>query len=219
MKIRKTLGSLLVLGFMLGMFGLARLAVKDADQGIAQQAAVNTQSTGTESITAYVFENGTLTGRVSALGIGADPAVHDSLQARFKAVLNNGLRRPVKIKGIQAVTRDGKSLRQFDFSFEKVELAPGQDYAFSGAGAAGAEFFKEIVRKYDMALRVQTDIGELELPLFIYTLEVEAALAAGLLKTNLVSLGEARGVIHFLNCQQVSADQVCEPMLQQMGAP
>ncbi|HEX5057536.1 MAG TPA: hypothetical protein VFX02_13700 [Gammaproteobacteria bacterium] len=216
MKIRKILNSLLVFGFVLAVLVVARLVIERADQGVLRQARMNTHSTGTESITTYGMEDGALSGRVSALGIGADPAARNVLQARFKAVLNNGLRRPVQIRGMRAVTRGGKSLRQFDFSFEKAVLAPGQDYAFSGAGAADAEFFNEIVRNYDMALRVQTDIGELELPLFIYTLEVETALAAGLLKTNQVSLGEAQGIIHFLNCEQASADRVCEPALKQM---
>jgi hypothetical protein len=219
MKLRKILNSLLVLGFLLAMLGVAQRVIERADQGIVQQATVNTRSAGTESITTFHFGNGTLTGRVSALDIGADAEARDSLQARFKAALINGLQQPVKIQDVQAVTRGGRSLRQFDFSFEKAELAPGQNYTFAGAGSADAEFFNGIVRKFDMALQVKTDIGELELPLITYTLEVEPALAAGLLKTNRVSLDEAQGIIHFLNCEQASAGQVCEPVLEQMGAP
>jgi hypothetical protein len=217
MRLWKILNSLFVLGFLLALLGVALHVIEKADRGIVPQAAVNTRATGTETITTYGFGNGTLTGHVSALGIGADTSARDSLQARFKAVLNNGLRQPLQIRDMRAVTRGGRHLRQFDFSFEKTELAPGHDYSFAGTAAADVEFFNEIVRKFDLALRVQTDIGELELPFMTYTLEVEAALATGLIKTNRVSLGEAQGIIHFLNCKQASVMEVCEPMLKQMG--
>lgn len=214
-RLRKAAYTLLVVAFMLAVFRLGYLIVERSDERIAEHAHLATESAGTESITTYGFDDGALTGRLSALGVAA---AGNGLRASFDGTLANRLERPIRIRGMQAVTRDGRSLDEFRFSFEKARVDAGHDYVFSGHAAVSPEFFNRIIRPYDVALRIATDIGALELPFQVYTLEVEPALAAGLLKTNRVRFGEAEGIISFLNCEQVSAHEVCEPMLEQMTA-
>lgn len=219
-RIRKTAYTLLVIVFMLAIFRLGYLLVERSDERIAEPASLTTESTGTESITTFRFEDGTLTGRLSALSVGAaeDGARGKALTARFDGALVNRLGRAIRIRDVQAVTRDGaRNLDEFRISFEKARVDAGANYVFSGAAPVSAEFFNGVVRRYDMTLRIATDIGALEMPLQVYTLEVESALAAGLLKTNQVRFGDAVGIINFLNCEQVSAHEVCEPMLEQMA--
>lgn len=216
MKVRKVFNSILVLAFMAAVFALAAGLIRNSDERMLEQAAATVESTGTETVTTYSFEGGSLVGQVSALAVGgAEPG----LQGRFDAALGNGLKREIKLRGVEAVTRGTrKSLKEFQFSFKKTTLAPGQRYAFGGTVPVSTEFFKKAIRKYDVALRVVTDVGVLELPLGIYTLEVEPALKTGLLQTNQVVVGDSQGIINFLNCEQASAEEVCEPMLEQMGA-
>lgn len=219
-RLRKAAYSLLVIVFMLAVFRLGYMIVERSDQRLAQHAQPATEPAGTESITTYRFDNGTLAGRLSALGVGAPEGdARDGLRASFTGTLANRLDRAVKIRGMQAIARgDGRSLDEFRFTFKKAKVDAGQDYVFSGETPVSPEFFNRIIRRYDMALRIATDMGALELPFQAYTLEVEPALAAGLLKTNRVRFGEAEGIISFLNCEQVSAHEVCEPMLEQMTA-
>lgn len=220
MKARKIVNSVLVLAFIATVLGAGAVLVRKADQRMAEYIRLITHSTGTESVTTYSFDDGELIGRVSALGVGADDGAQHRLQGSFKASLVNRRSRPLRIRGMQAVTRGtGEALSEFRFSFEKTQVPAGQQYMFAGAVPVSSEFFNRIIRKYDVALRVTTDIGAILLPVEIYTLEVEPALAAGLLSTNQVSFGEAEGIINFLTCEQSSPEQLCEQVLKRMGAP
>jgi hypothetical protein len=219
-RIYKILNSLLVLAVVAALLLLANSIINTADRRIMESAKVTTESTGTETLTAYNFEHGVLYGRLGALNVTADTELEGRLAGAFNAELMNRWNRALKIRDMQAVTRgSGKTLREFDFSFERTTVGPGQDYAFSGSVRVAPELFNEVVRKYDMALRVVTDGGSIELPFTVYTLDVAAALAAGLITTNQVSFGDSVGMIDFLNCEQNSAEDVCEQVLEQMGAP
>lgn len=220
MKVRKTVNSILVLGVVAAVLALAAGLIRKSDERVAEHGGMNTASTATESLTTFSFPEGSVIGRVGALGVGADAAKPNGLEGRIDGALTNRLNHPLRIRDVEAVTRGtGESLRQFRFSFEKATLEPGQRAVFAGAVAVSAEFFNQRIRGYDVMLRVVTDIGAFELPLENYTLEVEPAIAAGLLRTNHVRFGEAEGMIHFLSCDQASAREVCEPMLEQMGLP
>jgi hypothetical protein len=219
-RFRKGVYTLLIIVFMLAVFRLAQLIVKRADERPAENAEQAVESTGTQSITTYGFEGGEVVIRLGALGVAAsDGEGAGQLRAEFKGALANRLDRPIRVRDMEAVTRGGESLRRFRLSFEKTTVSAGQDYAFSGTAPVDAGFFNGVIRGHDLVLRIATDAGALEAPLQVYTLEVAPALAAGLLKTNRVRFGDAEGMINFLNCEQASAQEVCEPMLRQMGAP
>lgn len=219
MKTWKILNSILVFAFVLAVLWLGSILIRTADERTAEYTGLSTESTGTESVTTYRFDDGVLIGRVSPLSVGADDDAGNSLEGRFSALLVNQWDRSIKVRGMKAISRGtGETLRKFDFSFEKATVAPGQQYTFSGAVPVSPEFFNTKVRKYDVALRIATSEGALDLPLEIYTLEVEPAMAAGVLKTNHVSFGEAEGTINFMNCEQASPEQFCEEMLERMGA-
>jgi hypothetical protein len=198
-RFRKGVYTMLIVVFMLAVFRLAQLIVKRADERPAENAEQAVESTGTQSITTYGFEDGELVIRLGALGVAAADEA-GQLRAEFKGALTNRLARALRVRDMEAVTRGGESLRRFRLSFEKTTLSVGQDYAFSGTAPVDAVFFNEIIRKHNLILRIATDAGPLEAPLQVYTLEVAPALAAGLLKTNRVRFGDAEGMINFLNC-------------------
>jgi hypothetical protein len=218
-RIYKILNSILVLAVVAVLLLLANSIISTADRRIMESATVTTESTGTETLIAYNFEHGSLYARVSALNVAADADAQGQLWGNFSVEILNRWNRALKIRDMQAITRGtGKTLQGFDFTFERAAIGPGQDYPFSGRVRVSPELFNDVVRKYDMALRVVTDGGSIELPFTVYTLDAAAALAAGLITTNQVSFGDSVGVIDFLNCEQSSAEDVCEQVLQQMGA-
>jgi hypothetical protein len=218
MKIRKLVNSVLVIAFMAAVFGVAGVLIRKADEQMVAHKGISTESTGTESVITYSFENGSLIARLAALGVAADPVSQDRLQGGFGGSLINRRSGAIILRDIRAVSRGtGETLRKFRFSFEPGTLAPGYQYAFSGTVPVSPEFFNTSIRSYDVALRIVTDAGVIEVPLDIYSLEVEPAIAAGLLTTNQVTMGDSQGAINFMNCERGSAAEVCEPILQQMG--
>jgi hypothetical protein len=219
MRLRKTLNSILVLALMAAVLALAAGLIRESGKRVVVPGGTNSGLAPTGAALTYDFAGGSVIGRLGALAVGADTGVSDGLRGHIDGELTNRLSHALKIRNVEAFSRaTGDVLRQFRFRFEKTAVAPGQRFAFAGAVPVPPDFFNRAVRRYDLVLRVVTDIGAFELPLETYTLDVEPAIAAGLLTGNQVRLGEAEGMIHFLHCEQVSAHEVCEPMLRQMGA-
>ncbi len=218
MKIRKLVNSVLVVAFMAAIFGVATVFIKRADERMVEYTGLATESNGTESVTTYSFGDGSLSGRLSALGVGADQDSRNRLRGEFSGVLINRRSGALKLRGLRAVSRGtGKTLRKFHFVFEPVTLNPGQQYGFSGTVPVSTEFFNTVIHGYDAVLRISTDAGAVDLPLEIYSLEVDPAIAAGLLTTNQVTIGDSHGIINFMNCERASAAEVCDPLLERMG--
>ncbi|HEY3487229.1 MAG TPA: hypothetical protein VGL10_04125 [Gammaproteobacteria bacterium] len=218
-KTYKIVNSVIVFTFVIAVLLIINVLIKTAGEQAIKYTEVVTQSNKQESVTTYKFAEGAVIGRVSALNIGADDLMENVLQGKFTGSITNLWDRAIAIRDLRAVSGgSGEELSGFSFQFEQAAIKPEQQYAFSGTVRMSDELFNGVIRRYDLRFQVITNAGSIELPLEIYNLEVAPALAAGLVKTNRVTIGDSEGTISFLNCEKASPQNLCGQVLEQMGA-